>query len=224
MGKLVVIEGTDGCGKQTQTLLLQKRLHAEGFRTRLLSFPCYNSDSSALVKMYLTGRFGTSPDDVNRYAASAFYAVDRFASFKMDWQSDYADPDCVILCDRYTGSNAVHQGEKCPTPEELDEFLDWLHNFEFGRLRIPVPDLTIWLSVDPDITEKLMATRANKFTGDAKKDIHESDPAYLRRCRETGEKVAARWNWKPVQCADGSSMRPPDDIAEDVYNIVKNIL
>lgn len=219
MGKLIVIEGLDGSGKGTQAKLLTESLQAEGIRTRKVSFPDYESDSSALVKMYLAGNFGTRPGDVNAYAASSFYAVDRFASYKKDWKEDYDEG--VIVADRYTTSNAVHQCSKLEN-EDWDKFLEWLFDFEYEKMQIPAPDLVIYLKVDPEVSQKLMTSR---YSGDeSKKDIHERDLSYLNRSREAAGYCSAKLNWKVVECCRGEEMRTIEDIQQEVYELVKGVL
>ena len=187
MGKLIVLEGTDGSGKSTQFRLMAQRLTEENVEFRRLVFPRYENESSALIRMYLGGQFGTKPSDVNAYAASAFYAVDRYASYKQDWGKWYEDGG-LILSDRYTTSNAVHQASK-ETGESRDAFLKWLYEFEYDKLGLPRPDLTIYLDVPTDFTEKLMRHR-EQDTG-TKADIHEQDTEYLNTCRRTGESCSS---------------------------------
>ena len=135
MGKLIVIEGTDGSGKSTQFRLLTQRLNQEGKAFEQLVFPQYSEPSSALIRMYLGGEFGTHPGDVNAYAASAFFAVDRYASFQKVWGQYYKDGG-LIVSDRYTTSNAVHQASKEPEEKRAD-FLAWLYDFEYDNLGFP---------------------------------------------------------------------------------------
>ena len=175
MGKLIVIEGTDGSGKSTQFRLLSERLEADEVSFQHIVFPRYKEESSALIRMYLGGTFGDKPSDVNAYAASSFYAVDRFASYKMDWGKWYEEGG-LVLSDRYTTSNAVHQASKEPE-EKQAEFLKWLYDFEYDKLGLPCPDLTIYLDVPTDFTEKLL--RHREADTNTKADIHEKDMAYL---------------------------------------------
>ena len=182
-GKLIVIEGLDGSGKATQAKRLVEQLQAQGKQVRKVSFPAYESDSSALVKMYLAGQFGKDPSDVNAYAASTFYAVDRFASYKTEWGRFYEDGG-IVVADRYTTSNAVHQCSKLPE-EEWDSFLEWLFAFEYQLMGIPAPDAVVYLRVDPAVSQKLMTGR---YQGDeSKKDIHESNLDYLARSRRAAD-------------------------------------
>ena len=215
-GKLIVIEGLDGSGKATQAEALVQALSERGERVRKVSFPDYASDSSALVKMYLRGEFGSRPDDVNAYAASSFYAVDRYASFKRDWAAFYRSGG-IVVADRYTTSNAVHQCAKLPR-EQWDGFLGWLFRFEYELLGIPAPDRVIYLQVDPAVSQRLMTAR---YHGDeSKKDIHEHDLEYLARSRAAAEYCAAALGWDTVPCTEGGEMRDVADIGADVLALV----
>ena len=216
MGKLIVIEGTDGSGKSTQFRLLTNRLEAENRRFQKLVFPQYAEPSSALIRMYLGGEFGTKPSDVNAYAASAFYAVDRYASYKKVWGQWYENGG-LILSDRYTTSNAVHQASKEPE-ENRHEFMKWLYEFEYDRLGLPRPDLTIYLDVPTDFTEKLL--RHREADTDTKADIHEQDMTYLATCRRTGKTAAAFYGWTVIECVRDGSMRSIEDIHEEIYRHV----
>lgn len=216
MGKLIVLEGTDGSGKSTQFRLMAQRLTEEKVEFRRLVFPRYEKESSALIRMYLGGEFGTKPSDVNAYAASAFYAVDRYASYKQDWGQWYEDGG-LILSDRYTTSNAVHQASK-ETGESRDTFLKWLYEFEYDKLGLPRPDLTIYLDVPTDFTEKLMRHR-EQDTG-TKADIHEQDTEYLNTCRRTGRAAAEFYGWTVIDCVKDGQMRSIEDIHEEIYKHV----
>ena len=220
MGKLIVIEGTDGSGKSTQFKKLTERLQAEGLIFKTLVFPQYSEPSSALIRMYLGGEFGTKPSDVNAYAASAFYAVDRYASFKKDWGNWY-DQGGVIISDRYTTSNAVHQASK-ESPENRPEFLRWLYEFEYEKLGMPRPDLTIYLDVPTDFTEKMM--RSREASTNTKADIHEKDMSYLATCREMGRTASQYYGWKVIPCVRDDEMRSIEDIHQELYALVKACL
>ena len=212
MGKLIVIEGTDGSGKSTQFKLLTSRLEAENRAFQKLVFPQYAEPSSALIRMYLGGEFGTTPSDVNAYAASAFYAVDRYASFKKVWGQWYEDGG-LIVSDRYTTSNAVHQTSKEP-PEKQGEFLKWLYEFEYDRLGLPRPDLTIYLDVPTDFTEKMMRKREADTNTSA--DIHEQDMEYLATCRRIGKTAAQYYGWTVIDCVRDGAMRTIEDIHQEI--------
>ncbi len=220
MGKLIVIEGTDGSGKSTQFRLLTQRVEAEGFEFRKLVFPQYAEESSALIRMYLGGQFGDKPSDVNAYAASAFYAVDRYASYKKVWGAWYENGG-LVLSDRYTTSNAVHQASKEPQ-ETRGEFLRWLYEFEYEKLGLPRPDLTIYLDVPTEYTEQLMRSR-EAATGTSA-DIHEQDLEYLSTCRRMGRTAAEFYNWTVIECVRDGAMRSIEDIHEEIYSHVKACL
>ncbi len=213
MGKLIVIEGTDGSGKSTQFSLLSQRMEKEGHAFRHIVFPRYNQESSALIRMYLGGQFGSNPADVNAYAASSFYAVDRYASYKQDWGQWYENGG-IVLSDRYTTSNAVHQASKEPA-EKRQEFLKWLYEFEYDKLGLPKPDLVIYLDMPTDFTEKLMRSREEKTNTHA--DIHEKDMAYLATCRQTGKAAAEYYGWTVISCVRDGAMRTIEDIHEELY-------
>ncbi len=219
MGKLIVIEGLDGSGKSTQLELLPQNLKKIGIDCKTVSFPDYESDSSALVKMYLSGKFGSKPDDVNAYAASCFYAVDRYASYKTNWGEYYNDGGTVVS-GRYTTSNAVHQASKLPK-ESWEDFLSWLYDFEFGKIGIPKPDLVIFLDMPTDVSQGLLKKRYDGNGG--QKDIHEKDVAYLEHCRKAALFTARFSDWKIVSCAKDGQPRSIDDIAADILSLVKNL-
>ena len=215
-GRLIVIEGLDGSGKGTQATRLCETLAAQGCKVRKVSFPDYESNSSALIKMYLAGEFGTDPNSVNAYAASSFFAVDRFASYKKDWGKFYEDGG-IVISDRYTTSNAVHQCSKLPQ-EQWDAFLQWLFDFEYRLMGIPAPDKVIYLQVDPAVSQKLMTGR---YQGDeSKKDIHEKDRAYLDRSRLAAEYCAGKLGWQTVHCVLAGAMRTIEDIGREILEIV----
>ena len=216
MGKLIVIEGTDGSGKSTQFRLLTERVAREGHEFQRLVFPQYKEESSALIRMYLGGQFGDKPSDVNAYAASSFYAVDRYASYKKVW-GDWYENGGLVLSDRYTTSNAVHQASKEPV-EKQGEFLAWLYEFEYDRLGLPKPDLVIYLDVPTAYTEQLMRSR-EEATG-THADIHEQDLEYLATCRETGRRAARFYGWTVIDCVRDGKMRPIEDIHEEIYRHV----
>ena len=211
-GKLIVIEGLDGSGKATQAQRLLETLKAGGERVRKVSFPDYESDSSALVKMYLAGTFGKDPNAVNPYAASSFYAVDRYASYMKDWKTFYQSGGTVIA-DRYTTSNAIHQCAKLPDAA-WEGFLQWLFHYEYDLLGIPAPYRTLYLRVDPAVSQALMTGR---YQGDeTKKDIHEADVGYLMQARRAADHCAKVLGWHVVECVADGAMRTVDDIAAEI--------
>ncbi|WP_064579624.1 dTMP kinase [Streptobacillus moniliformis] len=223
MGKLIIIEGTDSSGKQTQTQKLYNRLVNNGINVKKISFPNYNSDASVLVKMYLSGKFGSKPTDVNAYTASTFYGIDRYASYKLEWEIEYLS-DYVIISDRYTGSNMIHHGSKIDDEIEKEKYLNWLEDLEFNKFELPRPDLTIFLNVPIEYTFNLMKNRDNKFTGDSKKDIHERDEEYLKKSYYNALNIAREKNWKIINCVVDNNMLSIDDIHELIYDEVKELL
>ena len=220
MGKLIVIEGTDGSGKSTQFRLLTERLAGEGREFRQLVFPQYAEPRSALIRMYLAGEFGTNPSDVNAYAASTFFAVDRYASYKKVWGKWYEDGGLVVS-DRYTTSNAVHQASKEPE-EKQKEFLAWLYALEYDHLGLPRPDLVIYLDVPTDFTEQMMRRREQATNTHA--DIHEQDLEYLATCRRTGKAAAEFYGWTVISCVENGAMRSIEDIHEEICRHVRKCL
>lgn len=219
-GRLLVIEGLDGSGKATQAKLLASHLAESGCKVMEITFPDYESDSSALVKMYLSGQFGDKPDDVNPYAASSFYAVDRYASYKTKWGSFY-EAGGIVIADRYTTSNAVHQTSKLPAGERR-AFLDWLFDFEYGKLGLPAPTRVLYLDMPTELTEQMMRRREQQTHTHA--DIHEQNDAYLRACRENAAFVVDYCGWRHIDCADGSRILPPEEIAARVLREVEDLL
>jgi dTMP kinase len=215
-GILIVIEGVDGSGKQTQSEKLYQTLLAQGEKVRKVQFPDYDSESSALVKMYLRGDFGKDPDDVSAYVASSFFAVDRYASFNLGWK-DFYNSGGIVIADRYTTANMVHQASKIRDRNERVKFLDWLYDLEFNIYKIPVPDLIFFLDVPPDVSKELTKARKNKITGEEQKDIHESDEKHLLMSYSNAHFVADRYGWEKVMCAVHGKMRPVEDIFEEVY-------
>jgi len=213
-GKLIVLEGTDGSGKSTQFKLLCAALEARGQEFRRLVFPRYQEESSALIRLYLGGAFGTRPGDVNAYAASAFYAVDRYASCKQDWGAFY-EAGGLVVCDRYTTSNAVHQGSKLPEGERPG-FWTWLEDFEYGKLALPRPDVVLWMDMPAErAMENLRRREADTHT---QADIHEVDPAYLRACYAAERQAAAHYGWHAVACMDGARLRAVEEIHQEIMN------
>ena len=215
-GKLIVIEGLDGSGKGTQAALLTETLLSQGRNVRKISFPDYQSDSSALVKMYLAGEFGADPGDVNGYAASTFFAVDRFASYRRDWGPFYRSGG-IVIADRYTTSNAVHQCCKLPR-SEWDAYLSWLFDFEYRLMGIPAPDAVVYLQVDVAESQKLMSERYDG--NEAKKDIHEANTDYLLHSQAAAEYCADRLGWKRIRCYQRGKMRKIEDIHAEILSLL----
>lgn len=220
-GKLIVLEGTDGSGKSTQFGLLCRRMEAEGRPFRRLVFPQYEEPSSALLRMYLGGEFGTHPADVNPYAASTFYAVDRYASWKKVWGAPYRAGE-LMLSDRYTTSNAVHQAGKLPE-DQWEDFFQWLFDFECGKLGLPRPDLVIYLDMPTHHAVELL--RAREAATHTQGDIHEVDTQYLALCRRTALRAAEYLGWYRLPCTGGADeLRSVEDIHQELWAQVLRIL
>ena len=220
MGKIIVIEGLDGSGKATQTKLLYEKLLAAGKQVRRLEYPDYENQSSSLVKMYLGGDFGNKPEDVNAYAASAFYAVDRVASYLQFWKRDYPT-DTIFLCDRYATSNIIYQMAKVPETER-DAFIAWQQDFEYDKLGLPRPDAVLYLDVEPEVSQKLMEKR---YGGDnSKKDLHESNLKFLLSCRESALYAAEKCGWKKINCCADGRIKPIEQIEKEIQNALKGVL
>lgn len=220
MSKLIIIEGLDGCGKSTQTALLEDYFAKNNVNYRKIKLPDYDNPSSTLVKMYLGGEFGKSAEDVNAYAAGAFYAVDRFASYKQNWKEDYEN-GVLILADRYATSNSIYQMEKIDE-SKWDEYLDWSQDFEYNKIGIPRPDLVIFLDMPVEISQKLMSGR---YDGDEnKKDVHEADTAFLNKCRKSALYTAQKQNWKVIPCSDGENPLPVHEIHKRILEYLKEEL
>ena len=216
MGRFIVIEGLDGSGKSTQGALFTRYLSGRGVPVRALSFPNYESPGCALVNLYLSGALSGDPDAVNAYAASAFYAADRFCSFFTDWKEAYTDPDTVIVATRYTTANAYHQLAKLPR-EQWEGFLTWLYDFEYGKLGLPAPDDVVLLTMDPAISAACVDARS-KETGE-KKDIHELDTDYLHRCHTAAQFAAAAGGWHIIDCAPDGALLPRETILGEIIKI-----
>lgn len=215
MGKLIVFEGTDGSGKSTQFSCLCRRLEAEGVEFRRLIFPQYDKPSSTLLKMYLQGEFGQNPSDVNPYAASTFYAMDRYASWKQVWGEYYRNGG-LMLADRYTTSNAVHQASKLP-PEEREAFFQWLFDFECDKLGLPRPDVVLYMDMPTERAVDMLRNRED--VTHTKADIHEVDVEYLKCCRQAAIQAAQYYGWTAIPCVNGEgAVRSVDELAEDIWN------
>ena len=215
-GKLITVEGLDGSGKTTQMQLLEDALNQRRLKFRRMKFPVYEQPYSAPVRMYLNGEFGHNPGDVNAYAASTFFAVDRFASYRQMWGKDYEN-GVLIFTDRYTTSNMIYQMPKLPCGG-WESFLCWLKDFEYGKLGLPEPDLTIYLDMPTDISQKLLDGRYRENGG--RKDIHESDTTYLRACRKCAMFSAERLGWHVIPCAEGGAPRSREAVHEDLMKVV----
>lgn len=221
MGRLIVIEGLDGSGKSTQTPILADELRGQGKDVHVVSFPDYASDSSMLVRMYLGGAFGKKPGDVNAYAASSFYAVDRYASYVQHWKEFYERPDSVIIATRYVSSNEIHQLAKLDRGDWTD-YLDWVEEFEYGKLGIPHPDLVLYLDMKYEIAMDLVSGRS-EATGQ-KKDIHELDADYMERCYKAAAYASDKLGWRNIICYEGKNPLSQEIIAGKILEEVTKLL
>ena len=220
MGKLFVIDGTDGSGKQTQFQQLQESLLKDGIDYKVVSFPNYDSPSSALVQMYLSGEFGENAKEISPYIASTFYAADRYATFQTGYKKYYEDGG-IILADRYTTANMVHQAGKIKDEKEREKFLNWLWDFEFNLYGLPVPSEVFFLNMPVEKSIELMKDRENKFTHQEKKDIHERVINHLKDAYEAACDVSKKYNWYEIKCVKNNEIRTIEDIHQEIYNELK---
>ena len=219
-GRLIVFEGTDGSGKATQSRLLCEHLRRENIPYKNITFPRYGKPSAAMVQEYLDGNLGRRPGDVNAYAASLMFSMDRYASYKQDWGAFY-EAGGLVIADRYTTSNAVHQASKLPE-EERSAFLNWLFELEYGKLGLPKPDLVVYLEMPTLLTEQMLRRREQSTSAQA--DIHEQDEEYLEHCHTNAEEVARLCSWSVIHCASGGKPRSPEDIHRQVLELAMKIL
>lgn len=220
MGKIFVIDGTDGSGKQTQFEQLKNRLTKEGIDYKTVSFPNYDSPSSSLVKMYLSGEFGENAKEISPYIASTFYAVDRYATYTTKYK-EYYENGGIILADRYTTANMVHQAGKIQDKEEREKFLNWLWNLEFELYGLPVPAEVFFLKMPPEKALELIKNRENKFTHNTQKDIHERDKNHITDSFNAACSVAQKYNWYTVECIKNEQVRTIEDIHEEIYQEIR---
>ena len=218
MGFLITVEAPDASGKATQTKMLLERLTKEGYKTYKFAFPNYGSDACKPVEMYLDGVLGGKPEDTNAYSASVLFAVDRFFSYRTEWKKLLDEENTVIVLDRYTTSNAVHQIVKL-NETEWDAFLSWLYAFEFVKMALPVPDITVALDVPPEVSRVLMERRAREDENH-KTDIHEADTEYLKKCYEASKYASGKWGWKRIECTKDGQMLSREEIHEKIYTSV----
>ena len=219
MGKLFVIDGTDGSGKQTQFNRLQAKLSEHGINYKTISFPNYDSPSSSLVKMYLSGEFGTNAKEISPYIASTFYAVDRYATYQKELK-EYYENGGIILADRYVTANMVHQAGKIKDKNERKKFLDWLWDLEFNLYKIPVPTKAFFLNMPTEYALRLIENRENKFTKEKEKDIHERDTQHLIDSYNAACEVAKEYNWCEIQCVKNNKLRTIEEIGEELYSYI----
>lgn len=228
MGKLIVIDGLDGSGKNTQAKLLYSRLRVMGKDVHLVSFPDYESESSKAVRMYLNGELGRDPASLNPYLCSLFYAVDRGIQFTQTLNEIYNRPDSILICDRYLSANIIHQGGKIQNTYEQKRFFEWIYDLEVGRIKLPLEDITIVLSLPVEVSQKLLSNRYNHH--EEKKDIHEENVKYMQLCYDTMDKAVEHlssigFNWVKIDCTDeNNEIKSRESISEDIWQIVKDII
>ncbi len=215
-GRLIVIEGVDGCGKQTQTDLLYHHLKESGEKVIKIAYPRYDKESSAMVKLYLSGAFGEDPALISPYIASTFYTADRYASYKEDYQ-DFLKDGGTVLADRYTTSNMVHQAGKIKDPQEKKKFLDWLWDYEFNLFGLPIPNQVFFLNVPPQINQALIKERKNKINGEDQKDIHEKNQDHLRDSYESALELVDQYGWQEILCVTNGELRSVEAIHKEIW-------
>lgn len=220
-GKLIIIDSGDGCGKATQSQALFMRLKEEHYQVKKVEYPDYKSNSSALVKMYLNGEFGSDPGDVNPYAASLFYTVDRVASYKKEWEDFYKNGG-IVIADRYTTSNMIHQAAKITDAAEKDKYLEWLWDLEYQKCQLPVPDCVLFLDLPPEYSACLMNGRVHK-SGE-RQDIHEENRLFVQQSYQNACAVAEKYKWYRISCVNGAGLRSIAEIHEDIYQIVTKVI
>lgn len=223
MGKIIVIEGTDSSGKETQTKILYERLKKEGYNIKSISFPNYKSDSSLFVRKYLNGEYGKDVDEIDPYIISTFYALDRYETFNKGIQEFY-DKGGIVIADRYTTSNMVHQASKIYSESEKDKYLEWVMEYEYGIFKLPIPNKVIFLDLPTEISNRLISKRVNKIDGSKVKDIHERSKEYLERSYNNAKYIANKYKWETVECSYKGEILGEHIIADKIYNEVKKIL
>lgn len=210
--KLIVLEGSDGVGKETQSKLLEEFLKNDGHNVKRISFPNYKSPSSTLATAYLDGEYGDKAEDINVYASSLFFTVDRIATFR----KELADFDGIAILDRYTTANMIHQAAKLNSIDEMNQYIDWLSNLEFELCGLPRPDQVFFLDVPYSVSKKLIEERNNKSTNDKQKDIHERDERYMIKSYETAKYVANRLEWTVIDCIEDQELLPREKIHKKI--------
>lgn len=221
MGKIIVIEGTDSSGKETQTEELYKKLKIEGYNVRKISFPNYKSPACEPVKMYLAGEFGETALDINPYPISTMFAIDRYASYKKDWE-DFYNNGGIIITDRYVQSNMIHQASKIESENEKNKFIKWLEDLEFDKIGIPRANIVIFINMPLKFANELMKKRNNKITGKSEKDIHEKDDIYMKKSYDNACKISKTRGWKEIKCEKENKLKSIEEISNDIYTVVKS--
>lgn len=219
-GKFIVIEGTDGSGKKTQAKILCEKLNEAGINCIVQSFPNYDSPACTPVKMYLNGEFGDI-GCLDAYQANSLYAVDRLCT--MMCLKDHIENGGSIVFDRYVESTMLHQAALIENQEERDKFLDYVNDFEFGKLKLPKPDLVIFLDIPVEVSKKLADSRGEYKSGN-KKDILEQDISHLTKAYNSGKYVANKYGWTQISCLNESgNLKSIEEISNDIFEVVKKL-
>lgn len=224
-GKIIVIEGTDGSGKKTQTTLLLERLKSQGKQVLVHSFPSYNLACSGAVKMYLNGEFGNNPNDVSPKQASILFAADRVATF-LDRKlglKQHLESGGVVIFDRYVYSNMIHQACKFEQFLQAEQFIGWLDNLEFNELALPRADLVVFLDMPIEFSKKLANSRQELKAGTTV-DIHENNEQHLKKAYETAKKVSRKLGWAEISCVENNEIKTRQQISNEIYELVEKIV
>lgn len=222
-GIIISIEGTDGAGKHTQQQLLLEHLKNAGYKVFNQSFPNYESDSSAPVKMYLGGELGSNANCLDAYQASILYAVDRMCTYKKTIEEHYNNGE-IIIFDRYVQSNFIHQCSKIDDPDEKLKFIEWEENLEYDTLGLPRPDITFFIEMPIEKSLELAHARPDYKTG-GKKDIHEEDTNYMKKSYDNGLTLAKKLGWNLIHCVDeNNNLKSIEDIHHEIVKIATSLL
>lgn len=218
MGTIIAIEGLDGCGKETQAKLLKERLYRPVGNVYTVSFPNYGRTSSILVTEYLNGRIRKNPNDVNPMAAASFYALDRYISYETQWKKWHEDPNSIIIMDRYTTSNVLHQTHKLKTEKEREFFAEWIYSYEWDILKLPKPDIEIFLSVPFEENSNLLQGRNDV------KDLHEN-VSYQKSCYDCFQELkhTVLKDINIINCNDEEGkLLKPNTISDIIFQLLKH--
>ena len=229
MSKIFVIDGTDGSGKKTQVKLLKERLEKENYSVISYPFPNYSSLSSGPVRMYLEGEISENANDISEKAASSFYAVDRYITYQKSMKKMFEQENNIILLDRYTSANLIHQGSKIidkygMNEEKLDEYIHWICNFEYNDLELPMPTQTFFMTMPINVILTLIEHRPDEISGNTTKDIHERNLSHLENSLTSGLYVAKKLNWYTVNCMKDDQLRTIEDINDEIFNEILRIV
>ncbi len=220
-GRFIVIDGTDGSGKATQTNLLVEELKLSGYEVEMTDFPQYGTKSAGLIEEYLNGKYG----QVGPEAASIFYAIDRFdASFKI---REWLTAGKIVISNRYVTANAGHQGGKIADDMERLKYFKWLDNLEYNIFNIPKPDLNIILHMPAEMAQALVDKKSagqREYANGKKRDLHEADINHLKNAEKVYLQIAQLFpNTKLVECVKAGELMPPEEVHNKVWELVRRI-